>query len=62
MKNTELGVTREGVARSLRQELPRLQQDTDQDVQIQVRAAGCGCSKTLERMCSALQSALGRGW
>ena len=30
--------------------------------QIQVRAAGCGCSKTLERMCSALQSALGRGW
>jgi len=39
MKNTELGVTREGVARSLRQELPRLQQDTDQDVQIQVYQA-----------------------
>merc|ERR550537_587908 len=39
MENKEIGITPEMLARSLRPELPRLQQDTDMDVQIQVYTA-----------------------
>jgi serine/threonine-protein phosphatase 2A regulatory subunit A len=36
IRNPDIGLTPEVLARNLRQELPRLQQDTDQDVQVQV--------------------------
>merc|ERR1719359_805674 len=39
IRNPDIGLTPEVLARNLRQELPRLQQDTDQDVQIQVYQA-----------------------